>query len=100
MKTKLLLATLLLASSAFGAGFVRFGVGVGPRFGYGYRGGYLWRRPYCGSRRYGGPYYAPPWRRTTVMDTARMDTRLLIRRTASAIGTAAIATRPGYGYPR
>jgi hypothetical protein len=55
MKLKLILATLLLATSAFGAGFVR--VGVGP--GFGYRGGF-----------YGGvvvaapvvrPYYARPY---------------------------------------
>lgn len=55
MKTKLILATLLLASSAFARGFVSFGVGIGPAWGYGYPGGY-----------YGGGYYggyvaaAPP----------------------------------------
>jgi hypothetical protein len=40
MKTKLILATLLLASSAFGRGLVSFGVGFGPAWGYGYGGGY------------------------------------------------------------
>jgi hypothetical protein len=62
MKLKLLLATLLLSTTAFAAGFVRFGVGVGPVWGgYGYGphyGGYAIVAPPPAPLV--SPYYAAP----------------------------------------
>ena len=60
MKIKLMLATLLLATSAFGAGFARVGGGFRPGFGYGHRGGYFGGVGVAvGAPYYGAPYYPP-----------------------------------------
>jgi len=69
MKFKLVVTTLLLitlASSAFGAGFVRYGGGYRGGWGYGYRGGYwgggvVVGAPYYYGYGYGYPAYPYPY---------------------------------------